>query len=334
MEMTACQLLEIHEQSQIAEARRAVVAEANGAGLDEHRASDAAIVATELGTNLLKHGGGGVLLVQPGRRGGVGLWSLDRGPGMANLARARQDGHSSAGSPGTGLGAISRLSDEMDVYSQPGHGTVVYARVASPGSAGAAGRGGFESDAVCVAVRGETVCGDAFAIDDGSRGCLVMIADGLGHGPLAGEASSAAVAVFRKNAGAELPDIITAIHDALRSTRGAAVAVALVHSHQGVVRYCGIGNISGVLLGGSTRRMVSQNGTAGLTCPRVTEFTYPWARGDTLVMHSDGLLTKWDLERYPGLIARHPAVIAGVLFRDLARGRDDATILVAREAGR
>jgi len=56
-----------------------------------------------------------------------------------------------------------------------------------------------------------------------------------------------------------------------------------------------------------------------------------------LIMHSDGIGTRWDLERYPGLPQRHPALIAAVLYRDHARGRDDAGIVVAqrqRGAGR
>ena len=49
-------------------------------------------------------------------------------------------------------------------------------------------------------------------------------------------------------------------------------------------------------------------------------------------MHSDGLTTHWTLERLPGLAARHPSLIAGVLYRDFKRGRDDVTVVVARGA--
>jgi hypothetical protein len=49
-------------------------------------------------------------------------------------------------------------------------------------------------------------------------------------------------------------------------------------------------------------------------------------------MHSDGLSAHWSLDSYPGLRARHPALIAATLYRDLARERDDVTVLVAREA--
>ena len=75
--------------------------------------------------------------------------------------------------------------------------------------------------------------------------------------------------------------------------------------------------------------MVSYNGTVGHEVRKIREFTYLWPKGGLLVMHSDGLGTQWRLDRYPGLIARHPSLIAGVLYRDFNRGRDDVTVLVA-----
>ncbi len=62
------------------------------------------------------------------------------------------------------------------------------------------------------------------------------------------------------------------------------------------------------------------------------EFAYPFPKGATLVMHSDGLISRWTLDAYPGLAAHDPALVAGVLYRDFQRGRDDVTVLVARGA--
>jgi hypothetical protein len=67
---------------------------------------------------------------------------------------------------------------------------------------------------------------------------------------------------------------------------------------------------------------------------RVQEFSYPWEPDATLVVHSDGLSTRWRPESYPGLQRHDPAVMAGVLFRDFARARDDASVIVVREARR
>jgi hypothetical protein len=79
-----------------------------------------------------------------------------------------------------------------------------------------------------------------------------------------------------------------------------------------------------------SRGLFTHNGTVGAQVRKVQEFEYAWPDGGLLVMHSDGLQTRWSMDPYPGLMARHPAVVAGVLYRDFQRGRDDATVLVLR----
>jgi hypothetical protein len=76
--------------------------------------------------------------------------------------------------------------------------------------------------------------------------------------------------------------------------------------------------------------MVSHNGVAGHVAPRIREFTYPFTGNPLVVLHSDGLSARWDPDHYPGLAASHPSLIAGVLFRDHRRSRDDAAVLASR----
>ena len=47
-------------------------------------------------------------------------------------------------------------------------------------------------------------------------------------------------------------------------------------------------------------------------------------------MHSDGISARWSLDDYPGLVRRHPGVVAGLLYRDFQRESDDATVIVVR----
>ena len=124
---------------------------------------------------------------------------------------------------------------------------------------------------------------------------------------------------------------MTAVHNALRSTRGGAVALAEMDRRRGVINYCGLGNISAVLArpDGNEQHLVSLSGIAGHVARRLQKFTYPWTAGSLLIMHSDGINTHWNLARYPGLARRQPGVIAGVLARDHRRGPDDATVVVA-----
>jgi hypothetical protein len=98
-----------------------------------------------------------------------------------------------------------------------------------------------------------------------------------------------------------------------------------------MVRFVGVGNIGAVLAsGGESRRMASYNGTAGHVAPRIREFTYPFTGRPLVIMHSDGLSARWDINAHPGLAANHPSLVAGVLFRDHRRGRDDAAVVAMR----
>ncbi len=77
--------------------------------------------------------------------------------------------------------------------------------------------------------------------------------------------------------------------------------------------------------------MVSHNGTAGVEVRKIQEYTYPWPENGLLILHSDGLATHWSLDDYPGLHQKRPSLIAGILFRDHNRGRDDVTVVAAME---
>jgi hypothetical protein len=159
-----------------------------------------------------------------------------------------------------------------------------------------------------------------------------MVVDGLGHGPQAAEAATAALRIFEHRYRLPPVDLMDEIHAGLRPTRGAAVAVATFDIEQGVLRFVGIGNIVASLVasGQSRQSLASHNGTAGHAIRRIQEFTYRVDPGATLVMHSDGLGTQWAPQAYSGVWGRDPALAAGALYRDFTRGRDDATILVAQ----
>ncbi|WP_250847016.1 ATP-binding SpoIIE family protein phosphatase [Aquisphaera insulae] len=337
-------ILSINEPSMVGESRRTATSLAGRLGFDETGRGRVALVATEAATNLHKHAGGGEILLQgleDGAVGGVEILALDRGPGMADVARCLGDGYSTAGSSGTGLGAMQRLVPDFDIHSGPGIGSVVLARLWADTDGGRREAPALQYGAVSVPLAGEEVCGDSWAIEHVAGRSLVMVVDGLGHGPQAADAAREAVRVFGLAAATVGPaDYIREAHAALRSTRGAALAVAQIDHERGEVRYAGVGNIAGAVLDANhevrTTHMVSHNGTVGHTIRKVQEFSYAWSPGSLLVMHSDGLVTHWQLDHRAGLRVKHPGVAAGSLYRDFKRGRDDVTIVVARgvEAGR
>ena len=333
--MTEPVALPILESSQAGEARRIAIALASRLGFNETERGKVGIVVTEVANNLVRHAVDGKLLLQPLTRNnieGIEILALDKGPGMSNISECLRDGFSTAGTPGTGLGAISRLSAFFDIYSVANVGTACLAQLWASPLPTSLPDSNLESGVVCLPKTGEEVSGDAWAIDQDSGRSLVLVADGLGHGPQAALASREAVRIFRSNLGRSPKEIVEAAHAALRSTRGAALAIAEVDVERLTVRFAGVGNISGTIFSPEkSNSMVSYNGTVGHEVRKIQEFVYQWPKGGLLVMHSDGLATQWRLDRYPGLVAKHPSLIAGVLYRDFNRGRDDVTVLVARE---
>lgn len=251
MEVSEC--LGIEHEADIGAVRRRLAALAAAAGLDENRTSDAALVATELATNVRRHAGhGGALLgsIAAGSRRGVAIAAWDRGPGM-DVQACLRDGMSTRGTAGVGLGAVSRLATRWDAYAPRGRGTVIAAYV-------------------------------------------------LAEPP---------------------PD------------RGAATTVVRVDLAAREAVIAGVGNVAAWVAGDATRQLVTQHGTLGHTMlPRLREERYPFPAGATLVVASDGLKSRLELGEHPELLARDPGVIAAALWRDHHRGRDDATVVVLREA--
>lgn len=328
-------VLPMDEVSQPGEARRTAVGMAERLGFDESGRGKVALVVTEIATNLIKHARGGELILQafgPATApDGLEALAIDRGPGMADVARCLADGFSTAGSPGTGLGAIARLAGLFEVFSQPESGTVLLGRL-WPNSPPRPG--GLEVAAICLPYPGESDSGDAWALVEAPGRHVLMVADGLGHGPQAAEAARAALETFLVLAPSGPAEVIRAAHAALRSTRGAAMAIAALDPGLRTLRFAGVGNISGAILvpgEGRVTSLVSHNGTVGHEMRTVQEFVYPWPERAVLVLHSDGLSTQWRPDRYPGLLTQHPGIVAGVLYRDFKRGRDDVTVLVALE---
>lgn len=324
------QIFPIHDSSAIAHARRGVNALAAAAGFDDEDAGRAALIATEICSNLLKHGGGGECMVQAigaAEHPGLELLGLDQGPGMLDVARCLKDGFSTGGSPGTGLGAIERIADQFDIYSQPDKGTAVLAQL-WPANAP---RHVADVGALAVPVAGETECGDAWCCSPRAGGYLLMGVDGLGHGFAAAQAAAEACRVFESEKHRAPGEIMEKAHVALRPTRGAALAVLDIDFAAGDIVLASIGNlIAAVVSGGSTKRMASFNGIVGHTADRIRELTYPCTPDSVVILHSDGLKSSWQIERYPGLMQHCASLIAGVLYRDYKRGRDDALVVVVK----
>lgn len=319
------------DESRIGEARRAADAIARSCGLDEQTRGTLAIVVTEAATNLARHARNGVVLLRDTSSSGlvgVEVLAVDSGPGMQDLDRFFADGFSTGGTAGAGLGAMRRQADLLDVYSLPGQGTVLLARVFADVRAHSPRL--LDMGVVCVPLDGETACGDGWCVRQDADRATILLADGLGHGPNAAEAADTAIGVFRAVGDRTPKEVVTLLHEALRATRGAAVAVAEVRRTPdgATVDFCGVGNTVTAVIGpAGPRSLPSMNGTAGLSVRALQPFAQALRPGDQLIMHTDGLTTRWRLDAYPRVREHDPAIAAALLHRDASRGRDDATVL-------
>ncbi|MCK2216385.1 SpoIIE family protein phosphatase [Actinomadura sp. ATCC 31491] len=321
----------IEDASAIGAARRAATSLAEACGFDEHDRGRVAVAVSEAASNLVKHAVEGSMLIRthPEADDAVEVIALDKGPGIRDLTRAVRDGYSTAGTLGIGLGGITRMASAHEVYSLPGRGTVVSMSFTAAGTAPPASR----MSGVTRPIGEEIVSGDAYAyVEDGDT-ATGLLCDGLGHGPAAATASRRAVEVFQDLSDLPVLQLLERLHRALAGTRGGAVAVARLDRAGGVVRYAGLGNVSGWIVHAEGRQgMISVPGIAGHQRSRLREYEYAVPPHSMLVLHSDGLTERWDVAAFPGLAARSPAVVAATLLRDAGTRRDDATVLAMKAA--
>ncbi len=320
------QVLPIDDDSQVGHARRTAQKLAEGLGLDESDAGRVALVATELASNLLKHAGRGELHLRtlPRSNGaGVEIVAVDRASGF-ELEACLTDGYSTGGTQGIGLGAISRQADVFDAYADA-RGAVLLARLYPR----TATKPDLPIGVSQHSLNGDPACGDACCVVLSDNAVSALVIDGLGHGEEAEQAALAGTQAFANGPFNDPLLLIDDLHRAMRGTRGGAVAIAQARLDGGQLRFVGIGNITANLIGaGKSRGMASHPGIVGGQFRKAQPFDFEQVTGQLLVMHSDGLQSRWNLDDYPGLAYRHPAVIAAVLHRDFCRGRDDVTVVV------
>lgn len=333
--------LDVFEISQVGEARRLTASLAHDLGFNEIETGKAAIIASEVASNLARYAQRGEFIIRSLENEqvrGLELLAVDEGPGISDVAESLRDGFSTGSGEGIGLGAVARQSSLFDLYSIPGKGTVLLARLWSgplkpPPQPPRSSLGFKETGAVCLPAPGQVVAGDAWAVDEQAGSSRILLADGLGHGEGAALAAKEVVRLFHENAGLSPASFAELAHTQLHSTRGCVMAVAEVIPDQQIILYCGVGNISGAICSEyQWRGLASYDGILGHTASRFREFTYPYPAESAplLVLHSDGLSSHWNLNAYPGLDRRHPGLIAGVLYRDFKRLNDDVTVIVTR----
>jgi anti-sigma regulatory factor (Ser/Thr protein kinase) len=329
--------LTVEDASAVTACRNAALALARRIQFPAGRADQLALAVTEAASNLHKHARQGSLLLCVNRDGdtpGIDLITIDSGPGLPDVQAAMCDGHSTAGTLGIGLGAIKRLADVSDLYSTPGHGTALIARFwptprtpETPETPNSPTPGTVRSAGLVRPIIGEVECGDTFVVIHTGDTVTAVLSDGLGHGPLAASASAEAMAAVLDSPAGSPAVLLERVHRRMSGTRGGAVAIVQVRG--AVATFAGLGNVAGVILSAGRRKsMLSVPGIAGHQARAFREFDYEVPPGAAVILHSDGISSRWEAAAVPGGQAKDPLLIAAVLLAEAGIHRDDAGVVV------
>jgi anti-sigma regulatory factor (Ser/Thr protein kinase) len=304
------------------------------AGFEGPRMSEVEIIIAEITSNLVKHTTkGGKILARPrvDPAMGVEFIVIDEGPGMRSVSKVLEDGYSTKNTLGQGLGAIRRLSDEFDMYSLPGWGTIMYCCIflqkppkLQPDK--------FLVTTIGLAKKGFAVSGDGCNFRTHGYKVKIAMIDGLGHGSAAHVAATTSITSL-KGFNRMLPtDELKQLHIDLKKTRGAVITIAHIDRLNKTLLYSGVGNISmKVITPVTSKGCFSYNGIVGHIMPAsLNDHSLSWADKDVLVMHSDGISSRWDTMKYPGILLHHPVILCAALYKDHDRGNDDSTVLVGK----
>ena len=354
----------VSHSSDASAARRAAKQVAQAIGFGDRESDEIALVVSELASNLVKHAGGGMLTLTPitdALRVGLQIESVDSGPGIPDVEQAITDGFSTADSLGYGLGTVNRLMDEFDISSEggPEHSTrIVCTRwlclkarsiESCPLDLGAATRGH----------PGMTLNGDAFVTKKRGESALVAVIDGLGHGQYAHRAAQKAREYVERHFDQPLISIFRGTGRACLATRGVVMALArfaigdqnaefgthatdrktqanpAVRNQQAAlhVTFATIGNIEARVFGGPEPvgfRIC--RGIIGANAPNPAITEHRWDPSNVMVLHTDGLTTRWRWEDFAHLASQSATEMAQGLLCALAKDNDDATVVVVKEA--
>lgn len=317
-------------------ARTGMKALARRLGFSPARIEVMETVLAEMLSNQVKYAAGtGQVQVweQRGTDGGaiVDLFALDYGPGIPDLGRAREDGRSSGGTLGKGLGAIERLADASGIYSLVAgvgrwHGVAIWARFVQGGGAG---RAPTAHGLYLRALDDDRYCGDGLWLRQSGDALIWLHMDGLGHGREAAEAVHGRDRLLDRLAGRDCTEALADLDDGLRRSRGAVAILGRMSLSSRSVELCGVGDMLAWRVGGERRQGLRFSpGVLGREHRRIEPQRFVLDEAELFLSCSDGIRGRWRPADYPGLWRQPPQLIAYFLGTLEGRGNDDRSLLV------
>jgi len=169
--------------------------------------------------------------------------------------------------------------------------------------------------------------GDSYFIGEENGFFIGAIADGLGHGIYANDASKLAVDYITNNLLAPLEELIFGCHQALRGSRGVALSIAKIIFAEGNFEFAGVGNVDCKVCSKESYHPITVPGIVGYNLRKVKSFKYQIQEGDLICLYSDGISSKFDLKEFVDLDAQSMAESISNFF---ARDLDDSTVMILK----
>ncbi len=325
----------VADRSYFALLKKEIHALAVSAGFSQGKVGVIDIIISEMVTNLIKHAGEGQVLVKLVNNEGVRgmeIISMDNGPGMTDVSRMVADGVSTTNTLGQGLGAMRRLSQVFQIYSQRQWGTVILVRVFESALPRRKKTAFAEVRSVVLPKPGEEACGDGFFFTETKDYIRIFLGDGLGHGPEAAKAVQEAGKAFLAADINHPAEMIRHLHPAVKKTRGLVGTVGIFDKTEACWRLCGVGNINTKVIGhASLKNYMAYNGIIGLNVPNTLNAQeIRHEKGQHLIFCSDGIKSKWDIVRHPALVRYDLSIMAATLVKDFARLTDDMSVAICK----
>lgn len=311
-------------------------------------------ILSELGTNIIKYAGRGTLRlerVEAASAIDILIKAEDQGPGIADIDLAMQDAYSTGNSLGLGLPSVRRLADSFSLSSAPGQGTVVEVRkrIRAPHpqfsamdrlsaslheqkvrtrSAQSLKSPQFELGCATRPYPGEVVSGDLVHVQPLPQGLLLAVADVSGHGAKAGALADQIQEYLASKPDADIHRLMANLHERLRGTLGAALALLHVDLQTGQLDFCAVGNVTAQRVVGDSWRPISKDGVLGQRLPTLIRQGTRLRNGDLILVCTDGV-SELAARQLAAQGAHRPAEqLATELVTRLGRPFDDASCVV------
>ncbi|SEW36940.1 ATP-binding protein [Chitinophaga arvensicola] len=324
-----------NDRSYYAILKKEIHALARRANFSDTRMGEIDIVVAEMASNLSKHAKGGEILasITTGVHGEcMEVICADDGPGIPDLNRMLTDGISTKKTLGQGLGAMKRLAHDFHVYTRKETGTMILCRIYKTPPPDYTKPEVAEIKAILIPKPGLDICGDGFYYDISPKFIRLFLGDGLGHGIEANKAVVAAGQAFESCTESSPKEIIRYINTEVKRTRGLVGTVAVFDREQKVWRICGVGNINTKIIGNtSNKTYMPYNGIIGLNVPNSLNVQeIPHENGQHIVLCSDGIKSRWDLVKHPGILRYDLTIAANTIIKEFSRNTDDMSVAICR----